>query len=175
MPNFSVSPSTNNYTLPTGIFSFKPDGDSDYRDLGAVSNASMTITTTTIEHKIARNGVISTDFTQIASVSASGKATLDELSPENWSLFLLADPVLNTDGSYSVEMLSNSSKAGYLKFVGDNDVGVQYSFEAYVTLQPSGDVTILDAEASKVATLPIDFKVNTDPVTGKYPTFTFAA
>lgn len=175
MANFYTSPDVRNYTLPTGIFSFKPDDETDYVDLGAVSQASMSITVTKLTHKIARGGVISEDYSVIQSVSANGSATLDELTPQNWALFLLGDPVLDTDGQYSVQMLSNTNKSGYLRFVGDNDFGVQYNFEAYVTLTPAGDVTILNVDGNAFATLPVEFTINKDPVTDVYPTFNFPA
>lgn len=173
--NFYTSPDTRNYSLPTGILYFKPDADTAYRDLGAVSQHTVTLNTTKLEHKIARGGVRGTDFSVITDQSASGSLQLDELTPINWSLFLLAEAMTLTDGSVTAEMFSDSNKSGHLKFEADSVFGPQYNYEAYVTLQPSGAVTILNVDDNKFAVLPIDFQFNKDPDTGKYPIFTFPA
>lgn len=172
--NFYDSPDVRNYVIPTGIAYFRTEDVTDYADLGACSAQTISISTTKKDHKIARGGTVSTDFSVITDVSATLKLTLDELTPENFALFLLSDVTLNTDGSKSVETLASPNKSGYFKFVADQAYGPQYSWEAYVTLGPSGDLSGIDLNAD-FATLPIEGSINKDPVTGKFPTFNFPA
>jgi hypothetical protein len=172
--NFFTSPDVRNYRIATGIASFKPDGDTTYRDLGACSAFNMTLSITKKDHKIARGGAVKTDFSVVTDVSGTFKVTLDEITPENVALFTLSDPVTNTDGSVSMEMLDSPNKSGHLKIVGDNATGPQNTIEGYVTLGPSGDFSQIDI-AGDLSTLPFEGTMSADPVTGKFPIVTFPA
>lgn len=170
--NFYTSPDVRNYRIATGIASFKPEGDTDYRDLGACSAFTSTLSFTKKDHKIARGGTVKTDYSVVTDVSGTFKLTLDEITPENMGLWALSTPVTNTDGSISMEMLDTPSKAGYLKIVGDNASGPQNTIEGYVTLGPAGDLSQIDINGD-FSSLPFEGTMTADPITGKFPIITF--
>jgi hypothetical protein len=83
------------------------------------------------------------DKTRKTQVGATGKGTLDEITPLTLSLFALGDIEDNSDGSFTIKGLSKTDFEGFLEIIGDNDEGPQLDWEGDVSFQPSGDFSLI--------------------------------
>src|SRR5207247_53556 len=86
-----------------------------------------------------RGGRRTKDFTVITQVGATVKGTFDEITGQTLSIFALGPVVENTDGTVTIDGLTDTEFEGILKIVGDNEVGTQVDWEGVVKFTPSGD------------------------------------
>jgi hypothetical protein len=139
----ATSPSNKNYSIPTGVGSFKQTGDADFRPLGNVVNFSISNTVTKKDHFRSYGGRRTKDKTTVTQVAATAKGELDELTAENIAIFALGDVTTDTSGAIVIHGLSNTTFSGTLKIVGDNEEGTQIDWVGDVIFTPSGDFSLI--------------------------------
>lgn len=130
-----MAASTANYTIPRGIFYFTPEGGTE-RDLGNVSNASLTLNVEFLDHFSSRAGIRSKDLSVPVQIGGELSLTLDEWQLENLALAVLGtvsdqetgDPGYvdgATEQNKKIAMLNSTSVVGQVRMVGTNSVGVK--------------------------------------------------
>lgn len=139
----TTSPSINNYSIPTGVASFKKTGDSVFRPLGNMVNFSINNAVTKKDHFRSYGGKRTKDKTVVTQVGATAKGELDELTADNISIFALGDVTTDTSGAIVIHGLSNTTFSGTLKIVGDNEEGTQIDWTGDVIFTPSGDFSLI--------------------------------
>lgn len=134
--------STDNYFIGKGIVSFKPAGSETYRDLGNVPELEWVPELDELEHFSSREGVRTRDKTVIIEKKATMRLILEEWTPENLALAFSGDvEVTGTSPNEvtTINLFSQNAISGSLRYVGTNEVGPKYQFDALnVTLIPSG-------------------------------------
>lgn len=108
MANVKLPNHPDNYMIPSGIsIWFAPiQEDGTYCtpfDLGSASDIALTLTDTYLEHKSARNGLLSEDKSVITEVMGEAKFTLSEMVGNN--LLLALRPALAPDTTAVYEVL----------------------------------------------------------------------
>ena len=137
-----MTASPDNYFIGKGIVSFKKTGAAEYRDLGNVPELEWTPELDELEHFSSRQGVRTRDKTVIIEKKATMRLILEEWTTENLALAFLGD--VETTGTSpnevtKINLFSQNAITGALRYVGTNDVGPKYQFDALnVTLIPSG-------------------------------------
>lgn len=166
----ATSPSIQNYQIPTGVASFKRTGESDFRELGNCSNFSISNAIEKKEHFRSYGGRRKKDKTVITQVGATAKFTIDEITAENLAIFALSNVTENTDGSFTLSGLSETSFTGTLKIVGDNDEGPQIDWEGDVSFTPAGDFSFVK-DNDDFNTIEVEAEVEEDD-NGNFGTWT---
>lgn len=161
-----ASPSVKNYMIPTGIVSFKEEGESEYRDLGNVPKVTLKPNLETKEHKSSRDGARSTDRTFVISKDIDVTLSLEEVTPENLRLFWLGTLTSPSDGD-EIDIFTVNSIKGSLKFEGTNEVGDTYDVTLeQVEFLPSDAMELI---ADDLISLPLTGKAS--KVAGSFGTF----
>src|SRR5687768_16142363 len=119
----AASPSTENYRIGKGVWSFMRDGESVYTDLGNSPESNLTLTIEKLDHFSQRSGVRNKDKSIVLEKSGTVELQLDEWSEYNLGLALLA--TVNTDGS--LEIFAENAIEGALRFVSDTEVGPNFT------------------------------------------------
>jgi hypothetical protein len=143
----TLSPNVDNLQVGKGIVSFKKTGDSEYRDLGNVSEMVITPEVETLEHFSSRQGTKKKDLVIILEQKAVVKFTMEEYTPDNFSLMVYGTVDEDAVDGPEVEIFGGSSITGALKFVGTNDVGPKITVDLYnVSFAPDGDLALISDE-----------------------------
>lgn len=143
----TLSPNVDNLQVGKGIVSFKKTGDTDYRDLGNVSDMTITPEVDTLEHFSSRQGTKKKDLVIVLEQKCQCKLTMEEMTPANFALMVYGDIDESADGGPTVEIFANSSITGALRFVGTNDVGPKITVDLYnVSFTPTGDLGLISDE-----------------------------
>lgn len=141
----TTSPNVGNLQVGKGILSFKKAGSDTFRDLGNVSAMTLTPNLTTLDHFTSRAGTKLKDLTIILEKASTVKITMEEFTADNLALMLCGDADgFAVGGHPTVEIFSEDSITGELKFVGTNEVGPQMTVDLYnVSFTPSGDLNFI--------------------------------
>lgn len=123
-----AAPDIRNYYIGKGVLSFKKTGDMTFRDLGNVGTFEWTPTLTKLDHFSSRAGTKTKDRTVVTEKAATVHIIMDEWSTENLALALLGDINTDTAGDDVIDIFSQNSISGALKFVGANEVGPVYTW-----------------------------------------------
>lgn len=143
----TTSPNVDNYQVGKGVVSFRKKGDSVYRDLGNVSSMVITPDMTTLEHFSSREGVKKKDKTIIIEKKSTVVMTLEEFTPANVAMMLLGSLDEAAVGGPEVEIFSENTVEGALRFVGTNEVGPTETVDLYnVAFLPNGDFGLISDE-----------------------------
>jgi hypothetical protein len=132
-----MAASTANYTVSKGIVSWKPEGAPNYRDLGNAPALSITPEIEFLEHFSSRAGIKSKDLEVPVQVAGKVSLTLDEFTIDNIALAILGQVSDQTSGDPGfiaslgpgetqrrrVQIMSESTIIGALRYVGTNTVG----------------------------------------------------
>jgi hypothetical protein len=102
----------------------------------ATSSAGPDADIQTKDHFKNYGGRRTKDKTRITQVGATGKGTLDEITPLTLSLFALGDIEDNSDGSFTSRGSDQPDFEGFLEIIGDNDEGPQVDWEGDVSVVP---------------------------------------
>ncbi len=135
MPN---APDIRNYSIPRGTFQFTPTGGSA-TVLGNVRDCVYTPDITKKDHFSTQVGIRVKDLSVVSQLGANMKMTLDELTDFNLAMYLLGD--LETTGT--IGALTSTTITGTLAMTGTNTVGPTLNFTGLVSLQPAGDLTLV--------------------------------
>lgn len=149
-----LSPNTDNYQIGKGVFTFKQEGKSTFRDLGNVESGVLTPKLTTLDHFSSRLGVKSKDKTITLEKAAQFKIVMDEVTADNIAIMVLGTVNEYAVGGPTIEIFSSNSVNGWLRFVGANEVGAQIQMDLYnVSFTPSGDFQVISDEWNKMETV----------------------
>jgi hypothetical protein len=168
-----ASPNVANYRIGKGIISFKPDGQTTFRDVGNVPKFVYTPKIDKKEHFSSREGIKKKDFDAIVQVGATVKFTMEEVTPENLALFALSDVETNAGGDAVLRGLSKTEVKGTVKVEGTNDIGQKVDFIADVTFTPAGDFEFV-TDSDNFSTIEVEADVLVD-ANGDYGVWTIRA
>jgi hypothetical protein len=169
MSGTTISPNTGNLQVGKGIVYFKKTGDSEYRDLGNVTELVLSPDMDTLEHFTSRLGVKSKDLTIILEKKATTKFTMEEMTPANSAIMLLASVDEAAVGGPKLDIFSESSVTGSLKFVGTNDVGPKCTAEFFnISITPSGDYGFITDEWNNMEVTADVLVATSGPNAGKF-------
>lgn len=164
-------PSAKNYQIPTGIVSFKAEGEVTWRDLGNVPEITLKPNLETKEHKSSRDGARSTDRVFVTSKDIDVSLKLEEITSENLALFWLGTKSTTSAGDDVIDIFTVNSIKGQLKFVGTNEVGSTYDVLLNaVEFLPSDAMSLISDD---LISLPLTGKAT--KVSGSFGTFTKTA
>lgn len=161
----STTPDTGNYVVGKGKVSFKRSGESEFRDLGNVSEMEFTANLETLAHYSSRAGVKSKDKEIVLEKGGTLRLVMDEWQPENLALALLGtvEELTSPAGAYSIDIFGSNAVSGELKFEATNEVGPKWDFhflrvdfkpgksfsplsDEWATLEISGEVVAVDGD-----------------------------
>lgn len=126
-----ASPNVENYSVGKGIVSVKfldAPADSDYVDVGNVTEFEFTPTVDKLDHFSSRAGVKEKDRSIVISRSAELRMVMEEITARNLSMLMLGAVVVS-GGVATIDILSTNVKVAAVKFEGTNDVGPKWTFE----------------------------------------------
>lgn len=142
-----TSPNIDNLQVGKGIVSFKKTGEADYRDMGNVSAMSITPDFTTLEHFTSRAGVKQKDLTVTLEKKGTVQLTMEEITAHNFALMVLGAVNEAAVGGPEVEIFSEGTITGSLKFEGTNDIGPKITVELWnVSITPDGEIDLISDE-----------------------------
>lgn len=144
-----MAASVSNYFIGKGVLSFTPTGG-EKRDLGNVPEFEITPELEELPHNSSRAGVRSEDRSIVIEKRATVRVVLEEWTPENLGLALLADPVV-AQGITTLDIFSNNAIDGALEFIGSNEIGSRYKVELpKVSFIPSGSLGFITDEWGQI-------------------------
>lgn len=153
--------SVDNYSILKGKVSFKKDGDSDYRDVGNVTEFETTPELESLEHYSSREGVKDLDKKVVTSKKMTIRMVTDEWDPENVALALLGVVSQDTDGDDMIDIFSENAIVGALRLEGTNEVGVRWLLEfPSVSFTPSGSLSWISDDWGTIELTGEALKVN---------------
>jgi len=140
----TTEPNSAELQIPTGYATFLKDGDSGpARDLGNISSFTISNEITKKDKFKNRGGRRTKWKTFTTQVGATAKFTLDQISADNIQYFALGNKEENSDGTITIDGLTETDFSGTLKVIGDNEAGPQLDWEGKVQFTPSGDFTFI--------------------------------
>ncbi len=145
------SPSILNYYIGTGILSWQAGGAGAYRDLGNAPSFQMKPTLTKIEHNSSRDGSRSVDRTLVTAQKIEVTIELEEITPANLAMAFLGTLGAATAGGTDLEIFTQQSVSGALKFVGTNNIGTRYTVRLNnVEFTPDAEFDWLSEEITSI-------------------------
>jgi hypothetical protein len=150
MPITDVSPNPDHYQVGKGIVSFKPRGQLTFIDLGEVSELEFTPAIKKLEHFSSRGGFRSKDRSVAIERGGKLRVLMDEITSFNLSMLMMGT-VGGTAGTPTVDILTQDSIAGDLKFVATNEIGPRWDAIFYnVEFTPSGSFNAISEEWNEI-------------------------
>ena len=144
MPSSAVSP--DNYIIGKGKVYFKPEGETDFRDLGNAPEVEFTPELEELEHNSSREGVRVRDRTVIIEKSAEIRLVLEEFTLENLALAMIGD-IDDSGGDPVLNIFSQNAIRGELRIWMTNEIGPRFDVEfPAVSFQPSGSLGFITDE-----------------------------
>jgi hypothetical protein len=140
----NISPDTGNYLIGKGIILFQPVGAVDFYHVGNVPSLAITPKTTLLDHFSSMAGTKAKDLTIVTEKTMEMKMQMEEFTARNLALIMLGD-IDNTDPDAPiVNLFTQPSSSGHLKFYATNDVGPRWFIDLpSVTINPSGDLNVI--------------------------------
>ena len=151
MPVSLIAPDTDNYQVGKGIVSFKPEGATEFIDLGNVAEFEYTPNIEKLDHFSSRTGVKTKDRSIVLTRSGELRILMEELTANNLAMLLLGvvDPA--AVGGASIDIFAIDSVNGEVKFVATNEVGPRWDLNFYnVEFVPSGSFNPISDEWNQI-------------------------
>jgi len=151
MPVSLLAPDTDNYQVGKGIVSFKPEGATEFVDLGNVAELEYTPDIQKLDHFSSRTGVKTKDRSIVQTRSGELRVLMEELTAHNMAMLLLGivDPA--AVGGTSIDIFAVDSVKGEIKFVATNDVGPRWDLNFFnVEFVPSGSFNPISDEWNQI-------------------------
>lgn len=183
MANISItSPNVENYVVGKGKVYFRPEGATgdvlDYR-VGNVTEFELSPTIETLDHFDQQSGVRSKDKSVVLEKGMTARMIMEEWTPSNLSMFLLGTPDDTNIDNVTIDIFSQNSLKGHLRYVGENEIGPRWTFDLpAVEFKPEGSLNPISDEwagievtgeilrqAGTFGTASADFSGNPDNVT----------
>lgn len=148
MPVSLSSPDIGNLYVGKGIVSFMLEGTDEWRDVGEVREAELTLEIEELEHFTQRAGTRSKDLTVVLEKSGSVRFIMEEFTPENLKLYFIGGTIdENAQGGPIFDIMAGDSLSGKWRFVGTNDVGPNYTIVLdNVRIRPEGSINLISEE-----------------------------
>lgn len=154
----TTSPDTDAYSIFKGIVKWKGVDDIAYRDMGNAPGFELTPKANTIDHFSSRGGVQTKDKKMTTELTCELKLTLDEMTPENLALHLMATPTDTAGDRFTI--LTKSEVLGAIRLIGKNDLGINVQVDlAHVSFTPSNALALI---GTTVATMELTGDVTAD-------------
>lgn len=123
-----ISPNIGNYYIGRGSVFIKLLGESVYTDVGNCPQFEFTAKVTQLDHFSSQTGVKVKDFTAVVEISGSLTMVFEEFTARNMGFALLGIPTGGASPSQeTIDIFSSPVIYGAVQFVGDNDVGPNYT------------------------------------------------
>lgn len=154
------SPSILNYYSGTGNVYFQKAGEVTWRHVGNAPSFKIKPTLTKKEHNSSMDGARGVDVTFITGRKLEVTIELEEFTPENLALAFLGTQSTNSDTHELIDIFTQNSIVGSLKFTGNNEQGSQYEvILASVEFQPDAEVEFIGQDTGTLTLSGIATKV----------------
>lgn len=117
----------NNYYIGKGILSIKLAGESVYTDCGNAPVFEILPKPKILDHFSSRTGVKKKDFSATIEQEATLTVNLEEFNARNLAMALMGSLLDSPAEHAHINILSQGTINGAIKFVGDNDIGPQWT------------------------------------------------
>lgn len=148
----NTAPDTDNLQVGKGIVSFKPEGASEFIDLGNCPEIEYEPTIERLDHFTSRAGIRTKDKSVVIERGGSLRILMEEITAQNLSMLLMGD--VGNDGPAgepSVSIFTADTLRGELKFEATNDVGPRWNLHYYnVEFAPSGSFNPISDEWNNI-------------------------
>lgn len=145
-PN-ATSPTTGNLRVGKGALWFKKEGAADFVHLGNCTDVTLTPDMETLEHFSSLYGTRVKDLVVVLTKQATLAFTMEEFTPFNLSLMALGTIDEAAVGGTEVEIFSESTVSGEIKFISANDIGPKIDMYLHnVSIRPTGDISMISDE-----------------------------
>src|SRR5262245_49587691 len=124
-----TSPNVDNYYIGKGIVSIKTVQDANWRDVGNVPEFEFTPEIEKLDHFSSRTGVKSKDKSVVLEKAATIRIVMEEWTAQNLRLALLGMVDDSNPGAITIDIFSENSIEAQVRFVGQNEVGPNWTFE----------------------------------------------
>lgn len=133
------SPNVDNYFVGKGIVKWMGSSDVAFRDVGNVPTLEFTPALDKLDHFSSRSGVRTKDRSIVREKSATLRIVMEELTADNLALALMGTAAVSSPATiYSIDIFAESEITGYLRFIGQNDVGAKVQLDfPNVSITPS--------------------------------------
>jgi hypothetical protein len=150
----NLSPNRDNYAIMKGIVLFRKTGDSLFRHVGNVSDLEYAPKVATLEHYSSMVGIKTKDLTIVLEKGGTLKMVMDEFTADNMELILLGNKVITDPLNISIDIFSQTSVTGELKFFGTNEIGPRWDFDFLnVDFLPTGTLKMISDSFGNIEVL----------------------
>lgn len=147
MPVSIHAPNVDNYVIGKGKIFWKPEGDTDYRQIGNVPELELTPTAERLDHFSSQEGVRRKDKSAVLEQSAQLRMLMEEFIPENLRLMLMGTQVRRSGDVVQIGVMSESLIRGAVRYIATNDVGPKWVLDfPQVEFAPSGSLSPISDE-----------------------------
>jgi hypothetical protein len=138
-PGGRISPNAGNLIVGKGYVLFQSTSDTEFYCLGNCNKVTITPKTTNLDHFDSQQGTKTKDATVVTEKTLEIALVMEEMTAKNLALLLLGT-VDNTNPQLPVvNLFSQSTISGHLKFYAANDVGPRWYLDIpSITFSPSG-------------------------------------
>jgi hypothetical protein len=151
MPVSLIAPDADNYQVGKGIVSFKPEGATDFIDLGNVAELEYAPTVEKLDHFSSRAGTRTKDMSIVVTRSGTLRILMEELTAQNLSMLLLGTIDPDAVEGPTIDIFAVDSIKGEVKFVATNDVGPKWDLNFFnVEFSPSGSLNPISDEWNQI-------------------------
>jgi hypothetical protein len=144
-----ISPNIGNYYIGRGSVYIKLLGESVYTDVGNCPTFEFTAKVTQLDHYSSQTGVKVKDFTAVTEISGSLTMVLEEFTARNMGFALLGLASGGPSPSQeTIDIFSSPVIYGAVQFIGDNDVGPNYTVTfPLVQISPNKALSLISGNA----------------------------
>jgi len=172
MPASLDSTSLDNLRIGKGILSFKRAGTDEFRDLGEVPEAEISLEIDKLDYFSSRSGIRSKVKSVVLERSGTVRFVMNSISPDNLALFFLGGDISeNSISQPTFDILDEDEITGELIFHGTNSVGPRYDVHLHsVQISPTGSINLIDAD--DWSGVEVTAEILQSQTTGKFGTVT---
>ena len=147
----ATSPSTDNYYVGKGRVYFKKSGESTFTHMGNCAEMEWTAELDELDHFSSMEGIRTKDKTIVREKSATLRVVLEEWTGRNLSFALLGTMVEQSGGDFEIDIFSENTITGELRFEGSNEVGPKQYVHLYnVSFKPGGSLGVITDEWGQI-------------------------
>lgn len=148
MPDPSLlSPNTGNYAVGKGEVEFKLEGTDVWVHMGNIPEMEFTPEIETLDHFSSMEGIRTKDLEVVLERGGTLRILMEEITANNMRLTLLGTLDENAVDGPEVEIFSENSIAGEIRYTAKNDVGPRWNLHFYnVSFIPSSSFNPISDE-----------------------------
>jgi hypothetical protein len=145
-----ASPNVLNYAIGKGNVFMKIEGG-EWRHIGNCPEFEFTPEIEELEHNSSMEGVRVVDRTEVLAKRGTLRVVMEEITPENLAIAVLGELDPETTAGGVIEIFSENAVRRAVRFVGNNSVGSQYTWEfPAVDFIPSSGIPVISEEWMQV-------------------------